>query len=77
MSTRANRSTLRAKIFPLGHEPAEDLSNSTTAAERLAMLQDLSREAWALSGLPVPVYERHQIPVRIVALSSQRDESGF
>jgi hypothetical protein len=77
MSTRADRSRLQARIFPLGHEPAEDLSDTTTPSERLAMVWDLSREAWALTGLPVPNYERHQIPITMVALSSRRDESGL
>lgn len=75
MSTPGDRSTLHAKIFPPGHEPPDDLSDSTTVAERLTMLANLSREAWALTGLPLPAYERHQIPVRIVAVSKRRDES--
>jgi hypothetical protein len=53
------------------------LSDTTTPSERLAMVWDLSREAWALTGLPVPTYERHQIPITMVALSSRRDESGL
>ena len=69
MSIRADRSTLKARIFPLGHEPLEDLSDTTTPSERLAMVWDLSREAWALTGLPVPTYERHEIPVRMIPLS--------
>jgi hypothetical protein len=54
------------RVFRLGEEPRDDLSDSTTAEERLAILQDLSERAWALSGKPFPSYSRSEIPVRIV-----------
>lgn len=71
MSTIANRSSLQAKIFPLGQEPGDDLSASTTAAERLAMLWALSQEAWAFAGFTMPAYGRHEIPIKIVPLAAQ------
>jgi hypothetical protein len=54
------------RIFRLGEEPRDDLSDSTTVEERLAILDDLSARAWALSGQPFPSYSRSEIPVRIV-----------
>jgi hypothetical protein len=58
--------------FRLGEEPGDDLSASTTAEERLAMVWPLTLEAWALSGRPLPEYERSQAPVRCV----RRDEGA-
>jgi len=34
------------RIFRLGEEPRDDLSDSTTAEERLAMLEESSERAW-------------------------------
>ena len=48
----------------LGDEPGEDLSGSTTAEERLAMMWPLAVEAWSLTGEPMPEYEREDTPVR-------------
>lgn len=47
----------------LGEEPGDDLSRSTTAEERLAMVAVLSAEAWALSGKPLPAYARRETPI--------------
>jgi hypothetical protein len=68
MSTLADRSRLQVRIFPLGQEPGDDLSASTTATERLAMLWALSQEAWAFTGSAIPGYARHETPIKIVPL---------
>ena len=47
----------------LGEEPQEDLSASTTAAERLGMMWRLARDAWAMAGLPIPDYSREEMPI--------------
>ena len=39
--------------FRLGHEPGDDLSATTTAEERLAMMWPLAMEAWTLAGRPI------------------------
>jgi len=70
MSSPTDRSKLQVRMFPLGHEPAEDLTASTTAAERLAMMWPLSVEAWALAGLALPAYARHETPITIVPLAT-------
>jgi len=46
------------RIFRLGEEPGDDLSAVTTAEERLAMVGELSRRMWELTGRPVPSYPR-------------------
>jgi hypothetical protein len=49
--------------YRLGEEPGDDLSRTTTAEERLAMMPGLAAEAWALSGRPLPAYARPETPV--------------
>lgn len=71
MSARSDRSNLQVKVFPLGGEPGEDLSATTTPSERLAMVSALSDEVWVLTGIPMPQYRRQQIPIRTVPLASK------
>lgn len=51
--------------FKLGEEPSADLSDMTTAAERLAMMSPLALQAWALARRPLPTYDRSKIPIRM------------
>jgi hypothetical protein len=55
-----------ARILCLGDPQVEDLSASTTVAERLAMVGLLSRRMWELTGRPIPVYAREEMPTRVV-----------
>jgi len=48
----------------LGEQPGDDLSATTTAKERLAMMWPLALEAWSLTGRPMPTYERQDAPIR-------------
>jgi len=59
----ASRASWPVRRYRLGQEPGDDLSRSTTAEERLAMVAVLSAEAWALAGKPVPTYLRHETPI--------------
>ena len=52
--------------FRLGHEPNDDLTGATTASERMVMVWRLSLDAWAMTGRPLPVCRRDQIPGRVV-----------
>lgn len=52
--------------YRLGEEPDEDLSAVTTAEERLAMMWELARTAWELSGHAIPGYDRRHAPGRVV-----------
>lgn len=66
VSEQANsmsRAALRARVFQLGAEPGDDLSSNTTVDQRLEMVDVLSRRMWELSGRPVPVYSRSEMPV--------------
>jgi hypothetical protein len=52
-----------ARVYRLGEEPGDDLSSSTTAAERVAMVWDLSARMWEMGGRPAPTYTRATMPV--------------
>jgi hypothetical protein len=59
------RSTWPVRKLRLEDDHGEDLSASTTAEERLAMVEILTREAWSLAGLPLPHYSRAKTPMVI------------
>jgi hypothetical protein len=62
----AGRAAWPIRRHALGHEPAGDLSATTTAAERIAMMWPLALEAWAVAGLPLPDYSRASSPSRLL-----------
>jgi hypothetical protein len=62
----AARKSWPIRAFRPGEEPGDDLSASTTAAERLAMVWPLTLEAWSLTGKVLPDYPRSQAPIRAV-----------
>ncbi|MDX1394759.1 MAG: HigA family addiction module antitoxin [Gemmatimonadota bacterium] len=43
-----------ARVVPLGEEPDDDLEAGTTAAARLAMVEELTRQSWELSHPATP-----------------------
>lgn len=49
-------------------EDSPDLSASTTPEQRLAMVWELTKEAWAWARLPLPAYDRASIPVAMRSL---------
>ena len=70
VSTFEERRALRAawpvRKVALHDEGRVDERDTTTADERLALVATLTREQWALSGRPIPEYERHEMPGRII-----------
>ena len=62
--------------YRLGAEPSEDLSASTTAAERIGMMWRLAQDAWAMAGRPIPDYPREKTPITKRRLHDPPDESG-
>lgn len=70
-SNSARRQGWVVRKFLLGHEPGDDLSFSTTAEERLAMMWPLALEAWALFGNSIPDYDRRDAPVRRLYRSAE------
>lgn len=45
---------------------AEDLRATTTPEQRLSMMWELTRGAWALTGVPMPDYARADMPGRVI-----------
>lgn len=54
------------RIYRLGTEPGDDLSVTTTAEERVALVWELSRRLWDLGGQPRPAVPRDRLPIRII-----------
>lgn len=50
-------------MYRLGEEPGDDLSASTTVAERIAMVWELTVRAWALARRPMPGFTRAEMPI--------------
>ena len=63
---RVARAQWKVRKFRLEDEPGPDLSATTTADERLAMMWPLARDAWALAGRAIPDYPRDRMPVRVI-----------
>jgi hypothetical protein len=63
-SRQASRGTWPVRKYRLGDEPSDDLSESTTPAQRLEMMWPLALEAWTLTGKSLPDYARNEIPIR-------------
>ena len=63
---RAARRDWPIRVYKLGEEPSDDLSATTTAEERLAMMWELAEQGWALAGRPFPEYLRSEMPIRVV-----------
>jgi hypothetical protein len=64
MSTPRRDMTVR--VLPLGTEPGDDLSATTTVEERLAMVVELSARMSQLTGKPLPSYTRATMPARVI-----------
>jgi hypothetical protein len=62
---RAERAQWPVAKFSLGDEPSDDLSESTTASERIAMMWPLAESAWKVAGRSLPTYDRRSIPARL------------
>jgi hypothetical protein len=56
---------LPVRIRRLQEPDDDDLSGSLDAAQRVALVWELSRRMWELTGRPVPQYDRATTPVRI------------
>ena len=63
---RAARADWPVRKFRLETEPSPDLSATTTAEQRIAMMWPLARDAWAFAGRAIPDYPRARTPVRIL-----------
>jgi hypothetical protein len=62
---------MTARVVPLRSPEAGEPPCPPTAAERIALVTQLSREAWQLAGRPVPSYTRGTMPVALTTLREQ------
>lgn len=60
--------------FRAGEEPTDDLSASTSPAQRIAMMAELAQQAWATAGQPWPSYTRAETPGRLVRAGQTRPD---
>jgi hypothetical protein len=67
----AERKKWPIRRYQLGDEPSDDLSATTTAAERLAMVWQLTFEAWRLAGRDIPSYSREATPGRVIRVAHE------
>lgn len=54
------------RIQPLGAESSDDLADCTSAEERIALVWTLTERMWRISGRPLPVYSRAEMPVVVI-----------
>jgi hypothetical protein len=57
-------------------ESSDDISDVTTASERIAMMWPLAQEAWRLAGRPIPTYDRSQTPSRVFRPGERRPDDA-
>ena len=63
----ARRRSWPVRKLRLGEEDGtENLSATTSVAERLAMMWPLALDAWAVLGHPMPDYRRSEAPGRVL-----------
>ena len=57
-----------------GLEEQDEPQVGGTIGERFALVEELSRECWLLSGRPVPNLPRSEWPIRVFRLGEDRGE---
>jgi hypothetical protein len=64
--TAVRRANGPVVVYRLGEEPGDDLSNTTTPEGRIALVWELTRRMWALTGRPLPDPTREGRPIRVI-----------
>ena len=64
--TAVRRANSPLMVYRLGEEPGDDLSLSTTPEERIALVWELTRRMWTLTGKPSLGLARDRLPIRVV-----------
>ena len=67
---RKARASMPIRVFRLGEEQGDDLSECTTPEERIAMMWPLAVDAWTSAGRRLPEYSRDRMPGRIARTPS-------
>ena len=71
---RAERAHWPITRLGLGDESSDDLSTVTTPVERIAMMWVLAESAWRLTGVPLPTYDRRNLPARLFRPGTPRPD---
>ena len=64
--SRSDRATMPVRFFRLGEEPSDDLSATTTPAQRVEMVIALSARMLELGVRPPQSYARSEMPIRVL-----------
>jgi hypothetical protein len=64
---------MTARVVPLASDEAGDPRTGGTAEQRLRAVEELTLEAWRLSGRPLPTYTRDTMPIVVATL---REHAG-
>ena len=62
---RLARASWPVRVFRLGEEPPDDYSGFNVE-QRLAIVWQMTCDAWASAGRPMPTYTRSEMPVRVI-----------
>jgi hypothetical protein len=65
---RKNRASMSTRVVRLTESGSHDLGLNMAAAERVALIEQLSVEGWVLTRREMPSYDRANMPVRLVPL---------
>ena len=65
------RGEMTYRVVPLGSPEAASPPLGVSVAQRLSMLDELSRTTWLATGLPLPHYSRKEMPVKLSTLREQ------
>ena len=68
---RRARAAWPVRKFRLGEEP-DDFAD-TTVEERVAMVWQMTLDAWSSAGREIPTYRRSEMPVRVLRQGEQAD----
>jgi len=61
------------RVVPLHSPEASDSRAGGTAAERVALVAELSEMLWTRAGKPLPAYTRATMPIVVTTLGARRD----
>lgn len=69
---RRARAAWPVRKFRLGEDPDDDFAD-TTVEERVAMVWQMTLDAWSSAGREIPTYRRSEMPVRVLRQGAQAD----
>ena len=69
----SRRKKMTARVVLLHSDDVGEARVGGTAAERLALVAELSRHSWVLTGRPFPAYARETMPVLVSRLGARPD----